>query len=47
MAEHLLEAALVMIETLLRLIVDGADIDHDIAGVENGGVTSALQICSE
>ncbi len=44
MAEYLLEAALVMVEALCGRIVDGANVDNDVAAVEEGGITGSLQV---
>lgn len=43
MAKDLGEAALVVVEAQLGLVVDGADVDDDVAGVEDGGVARALE----
>ena len=43
MAKDLGEATLVVVEAQLGLIVDGADVDDDVAGVEDGGVACALE----
>ena len=44
MAKHFLEPALVMIKALLRLVVHGANVDDNVAGIKNCGVACALQI---
>jgi hypothetical protein len=38
------ETPLVMIKQLFGLIVDGADIDHDVAGFEYGRVSGAFHL---
>ena len=43
MAKDLGEATLVVVEAQLGLVVDGADIDNDVACVEDGGVARALE----
>jgi hypothetical protein len=38
MSEDLLEATLVVVKALLRLVVYGSDVDDDVAGVEHGRI---------
>jgi hypothetical protein len=44
MAEGFSETTLMMVEALLRLIVNGTDVDHDIAGAQIGLIPSSFQI---
>lgn len=47
MPENFSEPTLVMVEALLGLVVDGANIDYDVAGVENGRVAATLKAWNE
>ena len=40
-----LEAALVVVEPLLCLIVDASNIDNDVASVKNSRIARALKVC--
>ena len=45
MAEHFPKASLVVIEPLLRLIIDGADVHDYIASVEDSWVPGTFDVC--
>jgi hypothetical protein len=40
------EAPLVVVKQLLSLVVDGANINNDVAGFENRWVSSAFHLCN-
>jgi hypothetical protein len=44
MAKNFGKTTLMMVESLPRFIIDGADINHDIAGAQNSLIPSSFQI---
>lgn len=44
MAEHLGEASLMMIKQLLAFVVDSANINDDVAGLQDGRIPGSLQV---
>jgi len=42
MAKDLSETPLVVVKALLGFVVNGANVDHNVAGLENGGIAAAL-----
>lgn len=42
--EDFVESTLMMVKPLTALVVDGTNVDHDIASVENGEISTPLDI---
>jgi hypothetical protein len=43
-AKHFLKASLMMVKQLLALVVDSTDVHHNVAGIEDFGVSGAFEV---
>lgn len=43
MAKDMSKTPLVVVKALLGFVIDSANVDHDVAGLENGGIATALE----